>query len=199
MLELTNVSYHYHKKAELFRHVQLSVAPGEVVGLFGQSGKGKSTLAKIAGGYLTPKQGDVMVDGVRYPFSGYDPVQLVGQHPELAFNPRWRLHKALAESGEDDPSLWAELGIKQAWLERFPSELSGGELQRMSLARALRPQTQYLLADEMTTMLDAMTQAQIWQIVLQKVNVHHLGVLAISHDYPLLQRISTRLINFTDL
>jgi ABC-type dipeptide/oligopeptide/nickel transport system ATPase subunit len=72
--------------------------------------------------------------------------------------------------------------------------LSGGELQRVAVARALGRATRYLIADEMTAMLDANTQAQIWQVILQQVRQRDLGLLVISHDTPLVTRLCTRVI-----
>lgn len=86
------------------------------------------------------------------------------------------------------------LSIKQEWLNRWPNELSAGELQRFCLARALGLRTRYLIADEMTTMLDAVTQAQIWHVVLELVRERQLGVLVTSHDGELIRRLCHRTI-----
>ena len=88
----------------------------------------------------------------------------------------------------------AALNIEPLWLTRWPHELSGGELQRFAVARALGPETRYLIADEMTTMLDANTQAQIWRAVLAHARQYQVGVLAISHESPLLARICDRVL-----
>jgi len=121
-------------------------------------------------------------------------VQLVFQHPEFTINPHFRISKALTECGHDALALAEELGIDRNWLNRFPHELSGGELQRIALARALGPSTQYLLLDEITTMLDAVTQASIWHLLLRTVRERRLGVLAISHDAALLARLASRVL-----
>ncbi len=84
-------------------------------------------------------------------------------------------------------------------MHRFPSQLSGGELQRFCLARAIAPETKYLIADEMTTMLDAIIQAQIWHTVLQLVHNRQLGVLVISHELPLLKQVCNRILNFEEI
>lgn len=126
--------------------------------------------------------------------SGYRPVQLVFQHPERAVNPRWRVKNILREGWEPDQELLDDLQIQASWLERFPAELSGGQLQRVCIARTLSPQTQFLLADEMTTMLDAITQAQIWRTVLAIAARRKMGLLVVSHDKHLLKRICSRVI-----
>lgn len=196
MLEVNKVSYRYQQNSWLFRRLTLRVKPGEVVGLYGPSGVGKTTLAKIAAGYLTPVEGRVRVDGRKLPAQGAQPVQLIWQHPEQAVNSRWRMEQTLFEGGPLDDQLLGELGIKKEWMNRYPSELSGGELQRFCVARALGSTTKYLIADEMTTMLDAINQAQIWRTVLQLAENRNLGILAISHQKPLLKQISGRIIDF---
>lgn len=199
MLEANNISYRYRNEPWLFRQVDLAVQPGEVVGIFGQSGAGKTTMAKVIAGYFEPAEGEVCVDGHSYPIDGAHPVQLIWQHPEKAVNPKWRMERSLFESGSLDEHLLNELGIKEEWLARYPSELSSGELQRFCLARALGANTNYLIADEMTTMLDAINQAQIWHIVLRLAKQRGIGVVAISHEKPLLQQVSDRIIDFDEI
>lgn len=91
-----------------------------------------------------------------------------------------------------------ELGIKEEWLHRFPNELSGGELQRICVARAVGPRTRYLIADEMTTMLDAITQAQIWQALLRWSKQNGVGILVISHERRLIERICSRVVEWAN-
>ncbi len=199
MLKIHKISYRYANHPWLFRDINLEIKPGEVVGLYGKSGIGKTTLAKIIGDYLTPIEGGITVDGESYPIPGRQPVQLMWQHPEKAVNPRWRMRKILYEGGDIDSTLMAQMGIREEWFRRYPSQLSGGELQRFCLARALGTDTRYLIADEMTTMLDALTQVQIWQVVLEKVRKRQIGVLAISHEQALLKRISHRILDFDEM
>lgn len=199
MIEAKGVSYRYDRDQWVMKKLNLTVQPGEVVGLYGKSGSGKTTLSKIMAGYLKPMEGHVRIDGEMAPKKGVHPVQLVWQHPEKAINPRWRLGETLREGWEPDDELLRALGIEKAWLKRWPSELSGGELQRICLARALGPSTRYLIADEMTTMLDAITQAQIWHVVLDLVKHRNIGVLAVSHDMDLLEKITTRMIDFNTI
>ena len=84
------------------------------------------------------------------------------------------------------------LHIQPQWLRRYPQELSGGELQRFCIARALGPRTRYLLCDEITAMLDPITQAQIWGFLLREAERRNLGLLIVSHSAPLLERVCTR-------
>ncbi|MDD2615543.1 MAG: ATP-binding cassette domain-containing protein, partial [Methanosarcina sp.] len=90
-------------------------------------------------------------------------------------------------------------GIKKNWLNRWPNELSGGELQRFALARALSPKTRFLIADEISTMVDAITQAQIWNIVLNIVEELNIGVLVVSHDRDLINRVCHDTIYLKDI
>ena len=85
-----------------------------------------------------------------------------------------------------------ELGIESDWLNRFPSELSGGELQRFCLARALGKRTRFLLADEISTMLDLITQSQIWNFLVREAERRGIGLIAVSHNRELLDRVCTR-------
>lgn len=124
-------------------------------------------------------------------------MQLVGQHPELAVNPRWRIRHVLAEGGatsEHTRHLCEIFGIEDAWLERYPSELSGGQLARVVCVRALAPTTRYIIADEATAMHDPLTQAQLWRALMQVVRERELGLVVISHDKHLLGHLCHRVI-----
>ncbi len=121
-------------------------------------------------------------------------MQLVIQHPEKAVNPRWTMRKVLAESGLTDDAIVSDLGIESEWMGRFPNEVSGGELQRFCIARALTRKTRYLIADEMTTMLDAVTQAQLWTTVMDWATSTGAGVLVDSHDASLIAELCHRVI-----
>ncbi len=196
MLEARGVGHRHGKNGPwVVREVDLTVAPGEVVGLFGPSGAGKTTLCNILGGYLEPEAGAVFVDGAPLSRRGYSPVQCIHQHPELAVNPRWPLSRTLREAWSPPAALLGALGILPGWLGRYPHELSGGELQRLVVARALGPKTRYLVADEMTVMLDALTQARLWRTVMDHCRERGVGMLVISHDAALLSRVCFRTIS----
>lgn len=193
-LEIKNVSYQYTKGGrKILEDFCLTVEHTERVGLIAPSGYGKTTLCKLLSGYLTPDKGEILVDGRPLgTYKGYCPIQMVWQQPELAVNPRLRMREVLLEGDEVEERIVRELGIEQDWLNRFPSELSGGELQRFCIARALGKRTKFLLADEITTMLDLITQSQIWHFLLQEVERRGIGLLAVSHSQPLLDQICTR-------
>ena len=190
MLEARDIEFAYHPDVPVLAGVSISVAPGEIVGLWGRSGDGKSTLGRILAGYLTPNAGSVVIEGAPIA-SAWSPVQYVHQSSIFAVDPRWRIGRIVEEGWEPDEATREALGVSRSWYDRFPHEISGGELQRIALLRALSPQTRYLIADELTAMLDPITQSNIWHFLIDRCRTN-LGILAISHDAPLLKRIASR-------
>ncbi len=195
MLEVKDVSFRYANGPWVLNNVNLKIEDGERVALVGPSGYGKSTLAKIMAGFLRPEKGTVLLDGKPLPKGEYCPVQLVYQHPEKALNPRWKMKYSLKEAGVLDPEIMNEMGIREMWLERWPNELSGGELQRFCVVRALGERTRFLIADEMTTMLDAVNQAHIWKFLLRHADKKKLGIILITHNMYLAEQVATRIID----
>ena len=199
-LEARDISFKYGKGTrQILNHVTLMVESGEKVGIMAPSGYGKTTLCKILAGYEKPDQGEVLLDGTPIrAFRGYSPVQMVWQHPETVVDPLLPLGKTLAESGMPEQRLLDALHIREGWLTRYPGELSGGELQRFCLARALHPAVKFLLCDESTAMLDLVTQAQIWDFLLREAASRDLGLLVVSHSAALLERVCTRTITLPE-
>lgn len=192
-LEAKNVSFRYGRRGPwVLEDVSLAVESGRRLALLAPSGFGKTTLALLLAGYLSPVRGEVLLDGRPLPEKGVCPVQLICQHPEEAINPRWRLRQVLEESGELRGDVLDRFGIERAWLDRFPRELSGGELQRFCVARALMSGAEFLICDEMSTMLDVITQAQIWQVVLEEAERRQMGLIAVTHNRHLADRIADR-------
>lgn len=209
MLEARGVSFAYPGRPPVYEGLSLSVAPGERVALSAPSGFGKTTLCKILSGYLAPSAGSVLVDGSPLPRRGRMPVQMVWQSPEAAVDPRMRMAATLAEAGlgragarsaadpafsDADRALLEELGIRDEWLARFPHELSGGEVQRFCIARALGARPRYVVADEMSTMLDAVTQAQVWRALIREAEARGLGMVLVTHSPALRSRVATRTV-----
>jgi peptide/nickel transport system ATP-binding protein len=184
-----NLSFGYKEDNLILQDVDISLGSGEVLGLVGDSGCGKSTLCKILAGYEKKYRGNVSMDGDKIPSNRYNPVQLIFQHPEKAVNPKWKMKDILNEGHDVSQDILDSFGIKNNWLNRWPNELSGGELQRFALARAMGPKTKFLIADEITTMVDAITQAQIWESILGVVEELNIGVLVVSHDKSLINRV----------
>lgn len=199
VLEVKNVSFRYGNGPWILKDVSMEVEQGERVVILGPSGYGKSTLAKIIAGYLEPLSGKVLWNNHDLPQNCFCPIQLIYQHPEKALNPRWKMKKSLFEAGEPSEEVVSQVGIKEKWYDRWPNELSGGELQRFCVARVLKPETRLLIADEMTTMLDALNQAHIWNFILEYAEKHGMSIIAITHNKFLAEKLATRIISIPDI
>lgn len=195
ILEARHISFRYGKDTrQILEDFSLQVGSSERVGIAAPSGFGKTTFCKILSGYEAPDKGEILLDGK--PLSAYGrycPVQMIWQHPEQAVNPRLRMREVLKEGDGIEERILQGLGIEEDWKNRFPAELSGGEMQRFCIARALGERTRFLLADEISTMLDLITQSQIWSFLVEEVKRREIGLLAVSHSMPLLEQVCTRI------
>ena len=198
-LQARDLRFSYSGGPELYDGLNLEVAPGERVALTAPSGVGKTTLCRLLAGYLVPTSGEVLVDGT--PLAPIErlhgkpsPVQLLWQHPEQAFDPRLRIGRSIPD-GVDD--LICAFGVRPEWLARRPHELSGGELMRLAMARALACRPRYLIADESTAMLDAVTQAELWHVLMKLQARDGWGLVLVSHSPALLSRVATREIGLS--
>lgn len=198
-LKTENISFAYKKNKPILKDFSISIPNNKVIGLIGDSGSGKSTLCKIMSGYLSNYTGSVTIDDNEIDKKGFHPVQLIFQHPEKTMNPKWKMHKILSESWNPPEELKQTFGLKENWMNRWPSELSGGELQRFSILRALNPSTKFIVADEISTMLDAVTQVQIWDALLEYSKNNKIGVMAVSHDKDLLEVICDDVLFFNEI
>ncbi len=197
-LEGKNLFFRYdRKKPWILEDVSIKIEKGQRLAVSAPSGFGKTTLALLLAGYLEPVKGEILLDGRPLPRKGFCPVQLIYQHPEKAINPRWRLRRILEESGQRKEEVLDAFGIERGWLDRFPRELSGGELQRFCVARALLSGADYLICDEVSTMLDAITQAQLWKVILEEARRREMGILAITHNQHLARRIAEKTIDLS--
>lgn len=195
-LEARNIYFRYDRKQPwILEDCSVRVDRGECLAISAPSGYGKTTLAMLLSGYIKPVKGEILIDGKALPEKGVCPVQLIHQHPEKAINPRWRLKRVLEESGKIDADVLRAFGIEHEWLDRFPRELSGGELQRFCVARALMSGADYLICDEISTMLDVITQAQIWNVVLEEAKKRNIGLIAVTHNMHLAKKIATRIVD----
>ncbi|MBS5063918.1 MAG: ATP-binding cassette domain-containing protein [Hungatella hathewayi] len=199
-LEAKNLSFQYDNgNRNILNHLNLTLDSGERLGLTAPSGFGKTTCCKILAGYVKPDEGEVYIDGVPLSsFKGYCPVQMVWQHPELSVNPKLKMREVLKEGDRLEQRMIDSLGIEKDWLDRYPGELSGGELQRFCIARALGERTRFLLADEISTMLDLITQSQIWNFLMEETKKREIGLLVVSHSEELLKRVCTRIQDFRE-
>nr|WP_294650814.1 ATP-binding cassette domain-containing protein [uncultured Blautia sp.] len=196
ILEVRNLSFRYENKGrQILEQFSLQADSNERVGIAAPSGFGKTTLCKLLAGYEQPESGEILLDGeLLQSYKGYCPVQMIWQHPEQAVNPRLRMSSVFEEGDQVDPKLMEKLGIESDWLNRFPTELSGGELQRFCIARALGKRTRFLLADEISTMLDLITQSQIWHFLIEETQRRGIGMIVVSHDSELVEKVCTRVV-----
>lgn len=200
ILAAKDISFGYKQGVTILENFQLRVENHERVGILAPSGFGKTTLCQILAGYIKPQKGQVLLDGQDiHKLKGYCPVQMIWQHPEKAVNPRLRIKDTIAEGDEIEDRIIDGLGIERDWFNRFPGELSGGEVQRFCIARALGKRTQFIIADEISTMLDLITQSQIWNFLLQEVARRKLGLIAVTHSQALMDHIATRQVVLDDL
>jgi peptide/nickel transport system ATP-binding protein len=210
LLTLQDVTKRYRPGVTALDRVTLTVPPGRTTGLVGESGSGKSTLARLALGLLAPDGGTIRYDG-------HDPyrlrgrsgravragLQFVPQHPGRSLNPALRagtaVALALAAHGtprRDRPDAVAELfvqvGLDPALSRRYPRELSGGQLQRIAVARALATRPRLVVCDEPTSALDRRTQTQLLDLLVRLQADAGLGYLFISHDLAVVRELADR-------
>ncbi len=209
MIELDGISLGFRdgfmgrRRRLVLAGVDWCLPRGRVTGLLGPSGSGKSSLARILLGLIRPDCGTVTIDGVPRDRAPRRTVQYVPQHPDAAFNPRlrigfafrelFRLHDLCPRSRRGDhlAAMLDRVGVDSALLTRYPSQVSGGEIQRLSLARALLLEPHYLVLDEATAMLDVSIQAHVMRLVLDVAAERDMGVLAITHDIHLARAACT--------
>ncbi|CFQ44552.1 ATP-binding cassette domain-containing protein [Yersinia bercovieri] len=177
----------------LWDSISFSLKAGERLGISAPSGFGKTTLGRVLAQWQSATSGQILLGGAPLAKKGYCPVQLVPQHPEQSFNPYRTTGDSLHDAWRPD-SYWLErMAVNLDWLKRRPDELSGGELARIALLRALDPRTRYLIADEVTAQLDAHIQAQVWHVLLAEAAHRPLGLIVFSHNKALLEKVCSRI------
>jgi oligopeptide/dipeptide ABC transporter ATP-binding protein len=187
--------------------VSLDVQPGRVVGLVGESGCGKTSLARVAAGLLRPASGTVLLDGApvaplswRRRASRELGLQMVFQNPYSSLNPRRRIVSQLMDGCPADLAgaqrrdfavhQLERVGLSPDVAARYPHQFSGGQLQRIAIARALVARPSVLIADEPVTALDASSQVHVVTLLTDLVRDSGLGMLFISHDLALVRHIA---------
>lgn len=190
------------------RSVSLAMAEGEVLGIVGESGCGKSSLARCLVGLSRPDSGRIAMSGAdithRRSREQRRSMQMVFQDPRSSLNPRmsvfeqieegWRTHKAIRPDAprEVASELLARVGLGAAYLDRRPSELSGGQAQRVSIARALAVSPRLLICDEAVSALDVSVQTQVLKLLAEIRAELNLAMIFISHDLGVVRQISDR-------
>jgi len=198
------------------KDMSLIIFEGETVALVGQSGSGKSTIAKLIMGLEPPDKGKIFLEEKQVAFPRkrefYGKVQMVFQNPYDAINPRMTIRETITEpliiqeignetEQKDKASkVLLEVGLPTTddFLESYPDCLSGGELQRLAIARALILDPKILIADEPTSALDAIVQARIFKLLMELQEQRGLGILLITHDLALARKIADRIIVIND-
>jgi peptide/nickel transport system ATP-binding protein len=193
--------------------VSFTIKRGETLSLVGESGCGKSTVARLICGLYTPTRGSILFDGVDLASIGSRSrmlemrrrFQMIFQDPYASLNPRWRVGRIIAEPIRshdllpDDVAirkrvgeLLTQVGLSPLDAEKYPHEFSGGQRQRISIARALSSNPEFLVCDEPTSALDVSVQAQILNLMKDLQREHGLTYLFISHNLAVVSHISTR-------
>ncbi|MGB3481313.1 MAG: dipeptide/oligopeptide/nickel ABC transporter ATP-binding protein [Mycobacterium sp.] len=205
MIELHDVTVET-KNGPIVEKISLTVQPGQRVGLIGQSGSGKSTIARVLLGLVAPTRGEVRFHGTALPKLDHAQrqefrrtIQPVFQDGSETLNPRRSIAASMREALRCSPQraggsprpdeLLVSVGLDPVLLKRYPAQLSGGQRQRVSIARALAVQPGLLVLDEPTSALDGVSQ----NLVISTLNMlsaeRGLGFLLISHDLTVAERL----------
>ena len=193
--------------------VSFAINRGETLSLVGESGCGKSTVARLICGLYAPSRGSIVFDGTDLAaiarrsdmLAMRRRFQMIFQDPYASLNPRWRVEKIIAEPIRSHDliaenaairrrvgELLTDVGLSPLDAEKYPHEFSGGQRQRISIARALSSNPEFLVCDEPTSALDVSVQAQILNLMKDLQREHGLTYLFISHNLAVVSHISTR-------
>ena len=191
--------------------ISFTITRGTTLSLVGESGCGKSTVARLAVGLYTPTSGEMVFDGVPLSTARAQPalrrrMNMIFQDPYASLNPRWRVRDIVAEPirafgilhGTRDITdrvgqLLSQVNLTPGDGEKFPHEFSGGQRQRISIARALASEPEFLVADEPTSALDVSVQAQILNLMRDLQQRLGLTYLFISHNLAVVRHMSDQL------
>ena len=220
VLSVRNLSKTYRKKTlfsraraiAALRDVHIDVHRDEVVGVVGESGSGKSTLARCVVGLVGGWTGEVSLAGRPLepasrdrPYAVKQKIQIVFQDPYRSLNPRRRIVASLTEglvnygmpaarARQKVADVLSIIGLDDSALDRYPHQFSGGQRQRLCLARAVVMEPEVLIADEATSALDVTVQGQVLDLLLDIKRRTHIAVLFITHDLRVAAQISDRIV-----
>ena len=175
VLRVEHLSFGYTKEKLLFKDLNLSLSKGELKAIVGESGAGKSTLFELILGNLKPQQGNIKALRTSEIF----------QDPYSSFHPSYTLINQIADvaSLQELSSYLSRLNLQESLLNKLPHELSGGQLQRASILRAMLMQPELLLLDEPTSALDNVIQLDVMKMLM--AHLPDMGMLLITHDMDL--------------
>ncbi|MFO0987139.1 MAG: ABC transporter ATP-binding protein [Alphaproteobacteria bacterium] len=201
------------RRVDAVKNVSFRLRAGEFLGIVGQSGSGKSTVARMLLGLEVPSAGRIALDGadVTGRFSAHAAertkrIQMIFQDPQSALNPRRRVASIVTQPMEvvgrpawperlaRAKKLLAETGLAPEMAERFPAQLSGGQRQRVNIARSLCNTPRVLVADEIVSGLDVSVQAQILNLLADLRDHHEIALVLISHDLSVVRYLCDRVI-----
>lgn len=196
-------------KKEVLKDISFTLSKGETLGIAGTSGAGKTTLIRILMQLLVPDGGVVLYRGVDLgELSGKEmlavrrTMQMIFQNPAAVLHPRMTIRQSIEEPSrlygkmdhfeERMQEMLSRLQLRRELLSRYPAELSGGELQRVALARLLLISPEVLILDEPTSMLDVSVQAEILTLLQELQEERKIAYLFISHDLDVLAAMARR-------
>lgn len=213
VLSAEGVSFSYARGAAVLHDVSLALAPGESVGLVGESGAGKTSLLRLLLGLGAPTSGEIRFDG--RPLDRRDArsmrefrraVQPVYQDPFSSLDPRMRVGDSIAEplrslgltGGREERStrvaaLLESVGLPADAAARYPDAFSGGQRQRIAIARALAPEPRVILADEPVSALDTSVRMQVIELFQRLARERGIGLLLVSHDLTIVSALCRRM------
>jgi peptide/nickel transport system ATP-binding protein len=219
LLEVSNIDVDFalpgRRTLRALDDISVTLRQGESLGIVGESGSGKSTLARVIMGLVKPNRGDVRLDGHsilqksgRLDLSVCRKVQMIFQNPYDSLNPRYSVYETIAEPirrhelvpatklDERVAELMGLVELDSLLASRKPAQLSGGQCQRVGIARALAMDPELLIADEITSALDVTIQAQIIELLNRLREKRGLSVMFISHDLALVRSFCDQVVVF---